>query len=762
MRHVGLGLWFCVLVLALFVLAIRLPVNGVQSDMLALLPKAVAEQEWELRARTQIERDFSDQVLVLVSHEEEAAARQAAQTLIRTLSREELIVEPVQDTNQDTLKPELFFKYRMGLLSDQNRSSLLSGNAETVQNEALALIYSPLSVATTELIENDPYLLLPQFLSALQSENLDRDQTSGLPVVYRNEQFHFLVNAELTGPPMSPRYQQKFVPAFTLMAERLQIDTPDLSIRKFGAIFYAERATQSAKQEVSIFGVLSLLGIVMLTLLIFRNLQPLMLALLAMTSGVLSGLAAVLFWFGSVHLITLAFGAALLGISVDYAFHYCCERFSKKHTTGQERLAAIYNGLTLGMVSSVVGFSTLAFTPLPGLQQISVFTVAGLLMSYFSVVVLFPRLDRAAPLHEPRLLRHMNRAVSKPHVAKVKQLAFVAIVALAGYGAFQFQVDDDIRRLQNLPEDLQLEEKALKTASGLNNSAQYFLIRGDDIQSTLEAEETLRNDLDALVSRNMLSGYTAISRYVPSIRRQSENRKLVEDHLLGAALDSYRLQLGHFTASWNYPQNETGYLTPDQLKAVQGFDQIALLQLISSPQEVIHLVTLNGVSDLSVLQDAANQIEGARFIDPTGEITQTLSTYRSRALIFLVAASVLIFAGLSVRYGPWRAFKVVLVPLAAVGLTPVLLAVTGAVFTFFNAIALILVFALGLDYALFCSESDDDGQHISQFANGLSAISSILAFGMLAFSQQYALHAIGATVSIGLVLAFFSAPMCRK
>jgi hypothetical protein len=94
-----------------------------------------------------------------------------------------------------------------------------------------------------------------------------------------------------------------------------------------GVLFHAIAGTNRARADVSTVGLGSVLGIVALLLVFFRSWRPLGLSLAAIAVGCLAGFATCLAVFGQVHLLTLVFGASLVGIAVDYALHYFCEHF---------------------------------------------------------------------------------------------------------------------------------------------------------------------------------------------------------------------------------------------------------------------------------------------------------------------------------------------------------------------------------------------------------------------------------------------------
>ena len=116
--------------------------------------------------------------------------------------------------------------------------------------------------------------------------------------------------------------------------------------------------------------------------------------MISIASGVLWGLAASLWLFGELHLLALVFGASLIGVSVDYSIHYFC------HLRGQPDAAPItvrnrlLPPLGLALLSSVLGYSAMAWAQFPGLRQVAVFSISGLVMAWLTVMLLFPALSR--------------------------------------------------------------------------------------------------------------------------------------------------------------------------------------------------------------------------------------------------------------------------------------------------------------------------------------------------------------------------------
>jgi predicted exporter len=94
----------------------------------------------------------------------------------------------------------------------------------------------------------------------------------------------------------------------------------------------------------------------------------------------------------------------------------------------------------------------------------------------------------------------------------------------------------------------------------------------------------------------------------------------------------------------------------------------------------------------------------------------------------------------------------VLVPIVA-GLIVVagIVNLSGESLSLFHVATLLLVIGLGLDYALFFNRPEDRGEERRRTVFGLLVCSTttILVFGVLAFSKIPVLHAIGLTAACG-------------
>ena len=63
---------------------------------------------------------------------------------------------------------------------------------------------------------------------------------------------------------------------------------------------------------------------------------------------------------------------------------------------------------------------------------------------------------------------------------------------------------------------------------------QFYIVRGTTSEVVLQREEMLKERLDPLIEKRVISGYQALSNWVPSSRAQAARRSLIDQTLLYA------------------------------------------------------------------------------------------------------------------------------------------------------------------------------------------------------------------------------------
>jgi len=201
-----------------------------------------------------------------------------------------------------------------------------------------------------------------------------------------------------------------------------------------------------------------------------------------------------------------------------------------------------------------------------------------------------------------------------------------------------------------------------------------------------------------------------------------------------------------------------GFLTLNEALASEVVPM--LRDLVLAPG--LHVVALQGLARPDAVRAAFADVTGVRLVDPTADFSALLGKYQQRALLLTTLSAVLMFGGLALRYG-WKGAGWVMVPSAiAVSLAPAMLMLLGQAFTFFHAMALLLLLSIANDYAIFSAESPTARRSVTLLAVWMAAMTTLLSFGLLAVSRVPAVHNFGSTMLIGILLAFFAAPLASR
>ena len=761
MKRIAPWLWLAAVVLILAYLAFRIAGGIVlQSNILALLPRTerdAAAQSVEDR----ITNSFAKRVVFLVGDRAPEKAAAAARKLSAVLEKSGAISALTSKIDADAQRRigAAYFPYRSGLLTGQDRADLLAGHGEKLVARSQAMLYGPGGLAMAKLIGRDPFFLLPNFLLNLPTPQsrlaIDGDVLS----VRDGDITYVLVSADLAGDPFSLQFQEKFGHVVDDATAALKSATPDLKILRTGAVFYAHESADEAMNETTIIGFVSMAATLALIFIVFGGLRPIILGFLSIAVGIVCAAVGTLLIFGQMHSVSLLFGVSLIGISVDYSLQYFCEYFDPAAANPHERLRRVLPGVIIGLITTLIGYFTLWLAPFPGLQQVAAFSLIGLIASFLTVALWYPYLDSTrAPRADSRTVRLAGKhwALWEAPRLRAARIAVIGICAAAGIaGLFVLKADDNVHHLQSMPADLTRQEDEIKGLTGTSASAQFLLIRAKDERSLLETEERIAGRLSDLRKSGALDGYTAMSQFVPSIARQKENRALVREKLMSPFLPAY-LEGTSYQGKIDYAEPKD-FLTPDKLPKAGPLSLLPLLD-IGTHSAPAHVILLGGVENIAAIDAQIKNIPGVRLVSLADDWSRLFGNYRRYAVGLLALSVVLMYPMLAWRYGWAQALRVLAPSLVAVALAPPIAALMGVSFTFFNAMALVLVLSIGVDYSVFCRESSGVRKPVTTLAIALAALSTILSFGMLALSRVFAVHAFGMTMLIGIFLAFLFAP----
>ncbi|GBF22675.1 putative transporter MMPL [Candidatus Gastranaerophilus sp. (ex Termes propinquus)] len=374
---------------------------------------------------------------------------------------------------------EVWQKYPNNFLSSAKIKKLENKEYDTLVDESLQMLYSPMGVALVPLSE-DPFMFFTDYVLSLKESsaygkdnvltlNLDKNAADS-PNIQKN------INGEVR----------------KIIQTQKELSSKDTQIHLAGALIHSWTTSSKSILEINIICLLATAMVICLCKFYFNSIKIIAPIATGIGLGILCGYLVTVLVFPSVHILTFVFSTTLIGICLDYFLHFYIEK----------DLSKIFKTLTISVLTTICAFSVLFLSDIALLKQIAIFTSSGLLAVYFFVILFCPQINT----------KTKDLKILKPPAAFVLALCIVAAL-----GLFRLKFNDDIRAMYTPPKKLAAAEKLLN--SGVPT---FALAKAADFESLMQKEEELAILLEG-------SKYVSLSKFVPSASRQWENQKLIKE-----------------------------------------------------------------------------------------------------------------------------------------------------------------------------------------------------------------------------------------
>ncbi len=765
-RNWAIATWLFFLAICIFVVS-RVQIGA---DLSAFLPRTPTPAQ-QLLSEQLRDGVFSRLMLIGIEGGTPDALSQASKLLALRL-RSEPGLSLVNNGDEDSLARDQAFllENRYLLSSAVTPEHFTPEGLHSALENSLQLLGSPAGIMIKHVIPRDPSGEMLHILDGFAGQS----QPSAHDGVWvSRDGKRALLLAQTKAPGFDIDAQQHIIELIhTRFTEATRSsEFAGLNLVISGPGVFSVHSRDHIKGVAFNFSIITSILVSIMLLLVYRSWRVLALSLLPVISGTLAGIAAVSVGYGIVYGITLGFGITLIGEAVDYAIFFFT-RLAPGKPPGTA-LDKIWPTLRLGVMTTVCGFSPMFLADFPGFAQLGLFSVVGLIVAVLVTRWVLPNLVPGNfATHTPAFLSAWVMRL----IRQAPRLRPVVLVAVLGAALFitlhQGPVwSDNLSSLSPLMDADQRLDQSLRRDIGAPDVRYMVIVSGKDREDVLERSEKLGAQLDKLANNQTLTGYDSPARYLPSEKTQRARLEaLPEPAKLQANLRHaltglpFRENLfGPFLSDVAAAHNRP-LLTPEELRGTNlGLQTESLLA--QRKDGWIAILPLRGVTDALPIQQAlANQEGRPVLLDLQLESDSLYQTYVHEAIKLSALGALAIVLLMFVSLRSVRRVAMVLLPLAAaVIITTAIVLASGQKLLIFHLIGLLLAVAVGSNYSLFFdresgSDDHDENSQRTMLSLLVANISTIIAFGMLAFSGVPLLTAIGETVAIGAFLSLlFSA-----
>lgn len=641
----------------------------------------------------------------------------------------------------------------------------------TALRDSIDLLASPAGLLVKSLLPRDPTGEMVQLLDQMDHGTHPR-LVDGTWTSKDGSRALMLMQTRASGSDTNAQQH-----AMTAIREAFDTGTPSAArLLMTGPGVFSVTSRNTIQSQVTRLSIISIALIATLLLLVYRSFTALTLSFLPVISGALAGIAAVSLGFGAVHGITLGFGTALIGEAVDYSIYL----FVQSEQGGSEKQSWIrrfWPTVRLGVLTSIFGFASLLLSSFPGLAQLGLYSIAGLIAAAMVTRFVLPHLLPANfHIHDVSAIGQVlsglvQRAAKLRWAAALLLLAACAILIMNRTHLW----NDKISSLSPVSQADVALDASLRADMGAPDVRYLVVVSGESRESVLQSAEQVSRILQAQVDHGELAGFESPSRYLPSQATQRARLASLPDPAVLASRLAQSVQglpvhaqlfapfLADIAAARHQPllkaadlYNTSMAMAVDALLIQQKNHWSALLPLTAPEGGSINASRIRAALNTS---DLANVL----FVDMKIESDHLYSSYLHEAIL-LSLGGLLALIGLLlwVFRSPMRVLRII-APLAAAVVTVTAgFALLGQQLIILHLVGLLLVVAVGSNYALFFDRTDSPISPRTLASLLFANLTTVAGFGVLAFSNVSILQAMGATVAPGVILALIYSAIFAK
>jgi predicted exporter len=656
------------------------------------------------------------------------------------------------------------------LLADTQPTTFAESGLKKGLLESRQLLSQQAGLFAKELIPRDPTGEMMRLLDSLASRSQTPTEEGVWMVKTSPGQWRALIMGQTKAPGIDLDAQELAVNAVKQSFEAAKIESKvsasDVNLVLSGPGVFSAISRDRIKSEVATMSTVATALVVALIWWVYRSVRVMALGLLPVASGVIVGMAAVAVTFGHVHGITMGFGATLIGEAVDYAIYLLTLIRNKPGQTAIPTMQRIWPTLRIGVLTSVFGFAAMVVSDFPGLQQLGLFSVAGLIAAVLTARYLLPYLlpanfeIRTTALADK--LARWTRAL--PSYRWVFNGLLVLLLVTAVFMPKKIWVSN-LGGVSPISQAEQQIDETLRNQLGAPDLRYLVVTESPTLQQTLELAERATTALQSLQNAGKIASFDTPTRFLPSQATQAQRKThLPAPEKLFADLTTASKDSGFSPESFKpffedvEKTRSAAFINKQSLMGTQLSAQVNAL-LVEKPNLTSAMLPLRDVKDEAALKAGITALNSPaiRLVDMTTETDSLYQTYRSQAVLYALAGMLAILGLLAIYLKSLRRSLRLMWPLAAAVLfTGGILLVAGVSLTIFHIVAFLLVVGVGSNYALFF-DGQVDAQSLGPVMISLVVcnLSTLFGFGVLGFSNMPILSAIGTTVGIGAVLSLF-------
>ncbi|HEV7381620.1 MAG TPA: MMPL family transporter, partial [Dyadobacter sp.] len=630
-------------------------------------------------------------------------------------------------------------------------------------------LLSPGGSFIKQFVLNDPLGITTHYFQQLNLLNNATGMTVEDGVVFSADRKHIIVTASTAYDSGNSAMNVALFHQLENLSKKWNSDHPHHELSYFGTFEIAARNAIQVKQDSTRTMVIALVIIVLILIVYYKKvLIPIYIILPGLFGGIFA-LGLIGFLRPEISGISLATGAVIFGILLDYAFHFFTHL---RHTASTgATIREVSAPLLTGSLTTILAFTALQFTNSVVLQDFGLFAALSLIgAAMFTVIGLPIVLDFFA--FDYRKIPDEVKLFRIPEIPrKVKPVILLSIGLLTLvflYFARFTEFDSSFDNLSMQDQELKKREESLTGINPDQDKRIYVFSTSKDKDRAADInlavyEKAKDFKLNGKIKNFVSSGALILSAKTTQNRNEQWNdfwtteRKKQTFSAMDQAIKTTGLSVDAFNPFKNWLNgNRRNDVNEEDLLRQLGLSNLSATD--SSGTTWITTITIPK-TELAYVKSELRSITGVSVFD-RGEMAESLLTMVKEDFnfILLISASIVFFT-LLIVYGRIELTLLTFLPMAISWVWIFgIAAILGIKFNFVNVVITTFIFGLGDDFSIFVTDgllnkykTGKETLRSYQSAILLSAITTIVGTGALFFAEHPAIHSIAFISVLGIV-----------
>lgn len=527
-----------------------------------------------------------------------------------------------------------------------------------------------------------------------------------------------------------------------------------------------------AKRDVQLAIMLTTVCIILL--IIFAFPRPLigLLALLPSSVGAIAALFVCSFLFKSMSILSVGFGGAIMGFTVDMGIAYLLFLDQPYTTYGKQVAREVWSAELMATVTTVGAFLLLLISDFKILAEIGVFSALGVAFALIFVHFVFPKVFPSMPPSRRRTNRFLFKAVIKMAAPAKWKLAAAIIFGLIMLIFAKPVFNVDLQAMNSISKETISAEKKLQETWGNLSGKCYVLLEASGVGELQKKNEQLMTLLATDVQKEKLAPVFLPSVLFPSQQSAQGNfaawRSFWNKERVAALkrdLDAAARENGFAPDAFEPFWKIVNQRDPGVFEMPEKYFE--MLGIAKSPGGFTQLSLLTAGKNYNA-DDLFNRVSAAGFVKlfdadlfnkKLGDVLKNLFL----EIAFIISIGLVLITFL--HFLDWRLSLAALAPVVfALCATLGTLKLIGHPLDIPGIMLWIIIMGMGDDYALYyiCHyqrnfDEKRPAMHTIKFSMFLSACTTLIGFGVLIFASHPLLKSIGIVSFLGIGYALIGA-----